>query len=352
MSAAGVRHKGSIARAAQSGVPDIAAYLEYCRHAEACGIESLLTAVGFHRPDPLVLATALGVQTERIRFMLAVRSGIASPTLVVQQINTLSTILGDRIYLNVVAGHTPAEQRGYGDFLDHDQRYARTDEFLRVCRAFWSGSGPVDFTGRYYSIEGGTLTTPWMGEAPPRIYVGGKSAVALELAATHADCFWTLPERPASLRARLAGLLARGTALGLLASIIARPTRAEALAAAAELLASVGANPRKTHEEFSRRSDSVAFTSTLASAEGPDSEWLTPTLWTGAVPFLGAPAIAFVGSYDEIAAALVELSREVGIREFLFMGWPDLDEMTRFAEQVRPRVRALEASHGVHLAEA
>jgi alkanesulfonate monooxygenase len=60
------------------------------------------------------------------------------------------------------------------------------------------------------------------------------------------------------------------------------------------------------------------------------------------VPYLGAPAIAFVGSYDEVAAALVEWRDDVGISEYLFMGWPDLEEMTRFADEVRPRVRARE----------
>lgn len=342
MSSAGARLKGATARAAMSGIADLAANLELCRHAERCGIESLLTAVGFHRPDPLILATALGVQSESIRFMIALRSGVASPTLVVQQINSLSAVLGGRIYLNIVAGHTPSEQRGYGDFLEHDDRYARTDEFLQVCRALWEQPGPVDFAGRHYRIEGATLNTPWVDpEQPrPRIYVGGKSDVALALAAAHADCLWTLPERPEHLRPRVDRLREAGVAVGLLVSIIARPTRGEALDAAATLLAEVSGMARKTHREFASRSDSVAFTSTLASAEDPDQEWLTPTLWTGLVPYLGAPAVAFVGSYDEVADALATWRDEVGIDEYLFMGWPDLAEMTRFAEQVRPRVRA------------
>lgn len=343
MSSAGVRLKGATARADQSGLPDLAAYVEYGRHAERCGIESLLTAVGFHRPDPLVLAAAIGMRTESIPFMLAVRSGVASPTWVVQQVNSLSAVLGGRVCLNIVAGHTPAEQRGYGDFLEHDARYARTDEFLQICRALWGQPGPVDFAGAHYRVEGAKLNTPWVGPEPrPRIYVGGKSDVAVELAAKHGDCLWTLPERPEGLRVRVARLRESNTAVGLLVSIIARPTRAEALEAAAALLAEVSGSARRTHREFAARSDSVAFTSTLQSAEDPDLEWLTPTLWTGLVPYLGAPAVAFVGSYDEVAQALVQWRDDVGISEYLFMGWPDLEEMTRFAQEVRPRVRARE----------
>ena len=59
--------------------------------------------------------------------------------MLVQQINTLSVLTRGRVSLNIVAGHTPHEQRYYGDFLAHDERYERTDEFLTICRRFWGG---------------------------------------------------------------------------------------------------------------------------------------------------------------------------------------------------------------------
>ena len=74
-----------------------------------------------------------------------------------------------------------------------------------------------------------------------------------------------------------------------------------------------------------------------------DDQWLTDYLWTGAVPFLGAPAMAIVGSPEDVTDALFEF-REAGITQFLFMGWPDMDEMTRFHDEVLPRVRAREAA--------
>jgi alkanesulfonate monooxygenase len=96
---------------------------------------------------------------------------------------------------------------------------------------------------------------------------------------------------------------------------------------------------RRTHQEFALRSDSVAFTSAHRLAQaGP--EWLTPTLWTGAVPCLGAPALALVGSFDEVAEAILELG-ELGISQFLFTGWPDEEELARFAAEVRPRLGAV-----------
>lgn len=347
MSSAGVELKGAKARAAQDGIPDIPAHLAYCEAAEACGIESLLTAFGFHRADPIALAAALGVLTSKIKFMVAVRSGVISPTSFVQQVNTVSALTQGRICLNVVGGHTPKEQRAYGDFLSHDERYARTDEFLSICRALWTDDGPVSFKGTYYEIEDAAVKTPFVSNERrgPEIFLGGASDAALNLAVRHADCLWTLPRSPEEMAARFQTVLESGTEVGLLLSIIARPSREEAVSAAYALIDRVGGKARKVHEEFSARSDSVAFTGTLALAEKNGGDWLTPWLWTGAVPYLGAPAIALVGSYDEVAGA-IRAFQGVGINQFLFMGWPDIEEMKRFAGEVRPR---LEESHAALL---
>lgn len=327
------------------GVPDLVAHVAYCETAEACGIESLLTAFGFHRPDPLTLAAALGVLTKQVKFMVAVRSGVMSPTAFVQQVNTVSALTNGRICLNVVGGHTPKEQRAYGDHLSHDERYARTDEFLSICRALWAGQGPVNFKGVHYEIEDAVVNTPFVSEQRrgPEIYLGGASDAAFGLAARHADCLWTLPRHPEATGRRVQSVLKSGTDVGLLISMIARPTREEAVAAAAALISRAGGAARQVHRSFSQRSDSVAFTSTLALAEETGGEWLTPWLWTGAVPYLGAPAIALVGSYDEVAGGIRAFA-EVGVSQFLFMGWPDLEEMRRFAGEVRPRLDAVHAT--------
>jgi alkanesulfonate monooxygenase len=345
LSAAADPGRGAQPRAAQSGGFDLDRLAEFCRQAERCGIDSLLTAFGFHRPDPVVLATALAGRTQRVRFLVAVRSGVTSPTAFVQQVNTVASVAGGRIALNVVAGHTPEEQRGYGDFLPHDERYARTDEFLTVCRALWAAEGPVTYQGAYYRVDNARLNTRFPGPdgACPEIYLGGNSPQAEALAAKHASCLLRLPQAPDRMAPAVAALRAQGTEVGLLVSLLVRPTREEAEAAAVAMLESLGTRPRQTHRAFRERSDSVAFTSMLGLAEESESPWLTPTLWTGAVPYLGAPAVALVGSPDEVASALLDYVA-VGVTQFLFMGWPDVEEMTRFASDVAPRVREGEAS--------
>ncbi|QEH38550.1 Alkanesulfonate monooxygenase [Aquisphaera giovannonii] len=345
MSSAGDPYRGALPRASQSGVPDLARLAEFCRTAEACGIESVLTAFGFHRPDPIVLATALAARTDRVSFMVAVRSGVCSPTSFVQQVNTVAAVTGGRICLNVVVGHTPEEQRGYGDFLSHDERYARTDEFLTICRALWESREPVTYEGSYYRVENARLNTPFApgGRGGPEIYLGGNSPQAAALAARHASCLIRLPDTPARMRPEVEALREGGTEVALLVSLLVRPTAEEAIEAAGEMVGSLGSRPKQTHRAFRQRSDSVAFTSMLGRAEEADSPWLTPTLWTGAVPYLGAPAVALVGSPEDVASAILEY-RSIGVTQFLFMGWPDVEEMTRFARDVAPIVREREGS--------
>jgi alkanesulfonate monooxygenase len=343
MSSAAEPLRGAVPRAAQSGLPDLKALAAFCRLAERCGIETVLTAFGFHRPDPIVLATALGMMTERITFLVAMRSGVVSPTAFVQQVNSVAAVTGGRIALNIVAGHTPDEQRGYGDFLAHNERYARTDEFLSVCRALWEAESPVSFEGRYYHVENARLNTPFVAREGkgPEIFLGGNSPQAADLAARHASCLLRLPEPPEKMKPLADALAQRGVDVGLLVSLLVRPTHDEAVAATESMLERVGSRPRKTHVAFRQKSDSVAFTSMLDLALAGDSPWLTPYLWIGAVPYLGAPAVAIVGSPEEVVDALWAY-RESGVTQFLFMGWPDAEEMEGFARDVLPAVRARE----------
>jgi alkanesulfonate monooxygenase len=343
MSSAGDKLRRAKARVAMSGVPDLDALVRFCRHAEDCGFESLLTAFSFARPDPLTLASALGMLTTKIKFMVAVRSGTISPTLFVQQVNTVASLTGGRICINVVAGHTPDELHYYGDFLEHDQRYARTDEFLAICNAFWQREGDVDFDGAHYRVERGKLNVPFVApdRVRPEIFIGGNSALAEDLAIRHCDCLWRMPEPIEKMQASAERVLRAGKEVGILTSIIARRTNEEAVAAAHALVAEIGVEARTNHEQIEQKLDSVAFRAMYSMARDA-SEWPAPYLWTGAVPYFGAPSIALVGSFDEIAETLLAY-KNVGVSQFLFLGWPDLEEMTLFHDEVLPRVRALEA---------
>jgi alkanesulfonate monooxygenase len=139
----------------------------------------------------------------------------------------------------------------------------------------------------------------------------------------------------------VAETLRAGIEVGLVLSMIVRPTREEAVQAASDLIAAAGEEAKDVQREFRARSDSVGFATTHALAER-ESDWLTPYLWIGAVPYLGPTAISLVGSPQDIADGLFEF-RRAGISQFIFQGRPDLETMTAFGRDVLPIVRAREA---------
>jgi alkanesulfonate monooxygenase len=328
------------ASAAAIGLPDPDLQTAFCRCAEENGIDSLLVDFGFAKPDPMLLAAVLGRATEKIKFILAYRSGLFSPTMFVQQINTLSALIQGRLLLNIVAGYSPEEQRAYGDFLSHDERYERTGEFLAVCRALWD-RGEVNFNGKYYRIEKGSLKTPFV--APdrkfPEIIIGGGSAPAQHLAVKQGTCWMQLADAPEKVLQNCSVALENGIDIGLRLCLIARPTREEALQAAMALItASDSGRKVAGGVEFVARTDSVSFKKAYQLG---DTEWITPTLWTGAVRVQGPTAIALVGSFEEVASAILDY-KAIGVSQFIFSGWPKLDEMSYFGRSVAPLIRQKE----------
>lgn len=338
---------GSQSRAAAAlrqatGIPDVPRQIAFCQRAEASGFTGLLTDIGASKPDPIVLATALGQGTRSIEFIIACRSGLMPPTTFVQQLNTLSTMIDGRFRLNVVAGHSPAEQRFYGDFGDHAARYARTEEYLQVCRALWDATEPVTFEGRHVRVENAVLNTPFVSSRRdfPELFIAGGSPAARALAISQGTLWMRLADTPEKIAADAAPVLAAGKEVGLRMAVIARPTFEEALATGRALVAQRDPSLQEGKREgaFIQRSDSVSF---RAAYEMAKDEWIAPNVWMGAVRTHGAPAIVLLGSYDEVAQALMRYG-EAGVSQFILSGWPKLDEMERFGEHVLPRVRAME----------
>ncbi|HLJ86184.1 MAG TPA: LLM class flavin-dependent oxidoreductase [Candidatus Angelobacter sp.] len=323
-----------------TGLPDLLPQIEFCRQAEECGIDSLLVDFGWSKPDSIVLSTALGLATQKIRLIVAYRSGLLCPTSFVQQLNTLSHLIQGRFSLNIVAGSSPDEQAYYGDFLSHDERYDRTEEFLAICNALWRQDGAVDYSGRYYRVEKSKLNTPFYSPERtfPEIYIAGNSPSAQRVSISQGTCWMRFPETPHDLAGKIRPVLESGKEVGLRLSIIARPTREEAVAAAYELLKGADAqfDDRAKEKELTERSDSLSIKSLNQS-----SEWGTSSLWTGAVRTHGPAAVALVGAPDEIASAILEY-KSIGITQFILSGWPKLESMLFFGREVLPLVRTKE----------
>jgi alkanesulfonate monooxygenase len=326
----------------EAALPDLAAQTAFCRSAVAAGISSLLVDLSYAKPDPMLLAAALAVRVPAVRLMVAVRSGLLSPTLFTQQVNTFSQLSARRICLNVVAGYSPEEQGYYGDFLSHDERYARTEEFLEICNRIWDG-GAVTFHGRYMEVNEARIATPFAdgGGKRPEIFVGGNSDSARDLAISQGSCWMRIADSLDAVRTSVGPVVASGKQVGLRLSIICATTRQEALRQAGELVQGVKQNGESASAEhsFVRNTDSRSIRQAWHMAA---QEWLSPILWTGAVRTHGAPAIALVGDPDEVAAALIEYG-DVGVSQFILSGWPKEESMLFFGREVIPRVRQIEA---------
>ena len=322
-----------------AALPDMQGWSRFARCAEDAGIESVLLSFSRYEPDTILVACAVGQVTTKLKFIVAYRLGLMQPATFVQQINTLSGLVDGRVSLNIVAGSSAVEQRGYGDFLDHDERYARAEEFLTVCRAFWAGNGDVNFSGNYCRVEKGKIFTPFTSpeRTSPEIYVSGHSQQAQDLALAQGSCWLRLIDTPEKLSASVSHFRGNGVEVCLRLCVVCRPTHEEALAAAAALLPSeeVGREERG----ILSRSDSKTLKDALAAADNVG--WLNKNLWAGLVPYYGSSAMTLVGTPEGLANAFLEYKR-IGITQFIIAGWPKLDEMMIFGRDVIPLVRAAE----------
>ena len=95
--------------------PDLTGWTRFARHAEDAGIDSTLISFSRYEPDPFLVACALGQAVQKLKFIIAYRSGLMQPTTFVQQMNTVSALVQGRVSFNIVAGSSSEEQRGYGD---------------------------------------------------------------------------------------------------------------------------------------------------------------------------------------------------------------------------------------------
>src|SRR6185369_15002382 len=276
-----------------AALPDLPGWLKFAQAAESVGIESVLLSFSRYEPDTILAACATGQLTTKLKFIVAYRMGLMQPATFVQQINTLSGVIGGRVALNIVAGSSAAEQRGYGDFLEHDERYARADEYLNVCHAFWKSNGEVSFSGSYCQLENGRLLTPFIApdRQAPEVYVSGHSEQAQQLALKRGSCYLRLIDTPEKLRPVVQKFRQAGVEVCLRLCVICRPTRAEAISAAEALL--LDEEIEKQERKILSSSDSQTLKHALSTADNVG--WLNETLTAGLVPSYGSSAMTLLG---------------------------------------------------------
>src|SRR6266496_499055 len=105
-------------------------------------------------PDGFLVAAHAAASTERLGLLLAHRPGFVSPTVAARKLATLDHLSRGRLALHVISGGSDVEQAKDGDYVGHDERYQRTDEYLDILKRVWTAEGPIDHRGRFYRFEG------------------------------------------------------------------------------------------------------------------------------------------------------------------------------------------------------
>ncbi len=320
------------------------------RAAETFGFTGALIPTGAWCEDAFVTASLLVRETSSLAFLVAFRPGIVSPTLSAQMAATFARHAPGRILLNVVVGGEAHEQASFGDHLSKDERYRRADEFLDVVRRLWAGE-TVTHHGEHLRIDEASLAT--LPDPVPSLYFGGSSAAAGPVAARHADVYLTWGERPEAVQEKIEWIRGltraqgREARFGIRLHTISRDNAQVAWDQAGRLLAALDEDTVAAAQAGLARSQSEGQRRMLAlhEANRAAGTWqdarsleIAPNLWSGVGLVRGGAGTALVGSHTEVADRIEEYAA-AGIDEFIFSGYPHLEELFWFGEGVVPILR-------------
>lgn len=317
--------------------------------ADTLGYEGVLIPTGRSCEDPWVAASALAAVTRQLKFLVAVRPGLMTPTLAARMAATFDRISGGRLLVNLVTGGDVAELEGDGLFLDHAARYEASAEFIRIWRDVLAAShegGQISFEGKHLHVKGARVLYPPVQRPHPPVYFGGSSDAAHDLAAQQVETYLTWGEPPADVARKIADVRARAAKhgrtvrFGIRLHVIVRETEAAAWAAADELIsrlddetvARAQAVFAKMDSEGQRRMAALHAGGAKRTREALE---ISPNLWAGVGLVRGGAGTALVGDPHTVVARMQEYA-DLGIDTFIFSGYPHLEEAYRFAELVFP----------------
>ncbi len=281
--------------------------------------------------DAWSTAAALAAVTTRLELLVAVRPTFHPPAILAKQAAAIDHISGGRVALNVVSSWWSDEARRYGVQFDrHDDRYARTEEWLTVVDGVWREPA-FSFSGTYYQVSETVLEPKPVRRPRPPIYAGGESEAAKELIARTCDAYVMHGDAPDVIARKIADMSARRDRLGL-------PPQSYGMAGYAIV--------RGTEHEAERELTRITNVAHGSAGYGNYQDWIANTqlesrvsLEDYSVSNRGLRA-GLVGTADQVAERVGEFAA-AGVDVLLLQSSPQLEEMERFAETVMPLVGQL-----------
>jgi len=286
--------------------------------------------------DAWSTAAALAAVTRRLELMVAVRPTFHLPALLAKQAANIDHISGGRVSLNVVSSWWAEEAAQYGVHFDtHDDRYARTAEWLEIVDGVWK-QDRFSFEGRYYRVDGTVLAPKPVSRPRPVIYAGGESEAAKELIASRCDAYVMHGDPADRIREKVVDLSARRERLGL-------PPMKFGVAGYAIV--------RDSEAEARRERERVTDVQQNAAGYTNYQQWLAGTqlerrmsIEEYSVSNRGLRT-ELVGTPEQVSERIEELEA-AGVDLLLLQFSPQYEEMERFAAQVIDRRAAPVASAG------
>jgi dimethylsulfone monooxygenase len=283
--------------------------------------------------DAWSTAAALAAVTTRLELMVAVRPSFHPPAILAKQAANIDRISNGRLSLNVVSAWWKDEARRYGAAFDeHDDRYARTKEWLTVVNGAWS-QPRFSHAGRYYNhddivLEPKPVSTS--GRRRPTIYAGGESETAKDLIARYCDAYVMHGDPPERIAPKIADMRRR------------REQASEELGVnLAPMTFGVAAYTivRDSESEAQREIERITNVAVGSPGYGNYRDWIANTkleqqvsLEDYSVSNRGLRA-GMAGTPERVADRVGEFAA-AGVDLLLLQCSPQLEEMERFAEEV------------------
>jgi dimethylsulfone monooxygenase len=276
--------------------------------------------------DAWSTAAALAAVTTSLELMVAVRPTFHSPALLAKQAANIDHISGGRLSLNVVSSWWADEAKQYGvHFEQHEDRYARTAEWLEVVNGVWT-QPRFSFSGKHYRVENTALEPKPVSKPRPVLYAGGESDAAKDLIARACDAYVMHGDPPANVRPKIVDMSERRSRLGL-------PPLKFGVAGYAIV--------RDTVEEANAELHRITDVKQNAAGFQNYQQWLSGTkleqkvsLEDYSVSNRGLRS-GLVGTPEHVKAQIAEFER-AGVDLLLLQFSPQLEEMERFAELIIP----------------
>jgi alkanesulfonate monooxygenase len=308
---------------------------------EEAGFDTVLIGYSSTAADGFAVAGYVAGATERLRFLIAHRPGFVAPTLAARKAATLDHLTGGRIALHIITGGSDAEQQRDGDWLDHDTRYRRTDEYLDIVRRMWTSAEPFDFEGEFYHVNKAFSEVKPLQQPHVPVYFGGVSGPAVEVGAKHGDVYALWGEPVAAVKERIAEVqdAARRYGRSPRFSVSVRPILGATEGQAWERARATLAKIQASNPHSQPRPQAVGSQRLLAFAA--QGEVHDKRLWTPIAAATGAAGntTALVGTPEQVAESLLNYY-DAGVTTLLIRGFNPLQDAIDYGRELIPLVRA------------